>query len=99
MKGNPLPALPVALGLVHALSIIFVFTQNYEGSWGGIFFVIPDFPVIVLLGFFRSFLSFEGYWLALAILGSIWWFFLGLLFVRLLKKLRNQGGRSRVDVE
>jgi hypothetical protein len=95
MKRPSHSVLPVALALAHVLSVFLVFIQHYEGSWGGVFFVIPDFPVIVLLGFCRPLLSFEGYWLALAIFGTLWWFFLGTLLARLLKKLRD--GRSDLD--
>ncbi|WP_206744499.1 hypothetical protein [Rhodoferax antarcticus] len=91
--------LPVLLALAHALAVLLVYMEHYEGSWGGIFFAIPDLPVIVLLGFCKSFLSFEGYWLVLAIFGSLWWYFLGYLLARIWRMRSKRLANSAYDTQ
>ena len=72
-------ALPTGLAIAHALFVLTFYSMRIEGSWGAIYFVFPDFPVVMLLAFMGSYLSHEGFWVLLAIFGSMWWFGLGMV--------------------
>ena len=69
----------LALAGLHLALVIIVFGQLYEGSWGYIFFVLPDLPVMLPLILLHpsGWLSSNGAWIILGLLGSLWWYLAG----------------------
>lgn len=70
------------LAASHAAIVFGVYRQQFEGSWGGFFLFLIDFPVSLL-----SFLPVGwNQWFFFGVLGSLWWYVIGLIIVRLAKR-------------
>jgi hypothetical protein len=64
----------------HLIIVFAVYMQKFEGSWGGFFYF--DFPISMI-----SFLPIGwNQWFFFGLIGSVWWYFLGIIFLRLFKK-------------
>ena len=82
---SPIGAL---LALIHFALAVLASTQQYEGSWGYVFFAIPDLPIMLLIGGINHLLNLNSAWPLVIIFGSLWWYFLGWLFEWALKRKR-----------
>jgi hypothetical protein len=75
-------ALSLILAAAHLAAVIAVYSQHFEGSWGGFFLYVLDFPVSLLallpLGW--------NQWFFFGVIGSLWWYVIGGLILRLIKK-------------
>ena len=80
----------VGWALAHLLLTLMVFVQHDEGSWAFYFFVIPDFPIMLLLALVNGALSFKSTWLFLIIFGTIWWYLLGCLITRFFRSRQSK---------
>ena len=76
----------VALAIMHLMAALFVYNQHYEGSWGYIFFSIPDLPIIIILRLFSEYLSNFQNWIIISIFGTLWWYWIGIIIAKFLKK-------------
>lgn len=70
--------------IVHVASVLVVFMQNYEGSWGYVLFVLPDLPVMLSLVLANMLVPMSpiSSWVAIGVFGSIWWYLIGSLLQR-----------------
>ena len=74
--------LSLVLLLVHLVIVFVVYRQHFEGSWGGFFLFLIDFPVSLL-----SFLPIGwNQWFFFGVIGSIWWYLIGILILYFVKK-------------
>ena len=84
---KPLSLLGITLVVLHTLAIFFIYSQHYEGSWGGLLVFIIDFPVsalaLIVVGHYVNF------WLASAIIGGAWWYILGFLMANMVQRFRS----------
>jgi hypothetical protein len=55
--GHRISALGIFLAAVHLALALWVYSQHYEGSWGYIFFALPDLPVVLLVGIISHFFN------------------------------------------
>jgi hypothetical protein len=68
--------------VVHLGVVFWVYKQGFEGSWGGFFLFVLDFPVSLL-----SFLpSGWNQWLFFGFVGSLWWYAIGVIITTMLKR-------------
>lgn len=81
-----LSGLGVALSLIHLGLVILVANRDYEGSWGYVFFVLPDLPVVLIIVVLDRLLGLDTAWPLLATLGTVWWYFIGRMLGRMLRK-------------
>ena len=98
VKDNRMRATTIfsALGLflfsMHFTISLWASNQHYEGSWGYYYFVLPDFPVVLIIAAANTVFELESAWPLLIILGSIWWYFLGWLIARALTNRETNRG-------
>jgi hypothetical protein len=78
--------LGLALAAIHLILVFAIYTQHFEGSWGGFFLFVIDFPFSLIILFLSKLLN--G-WIAFAILGSLWWYALGMFMIWAYRKLRT----------
>ncbi|WPB55378.1 hypothetical protein [Xylophilus sp. GOD-11R] len=76
----------LSLGLVHLLLVVAAYFGQVEGSWGFYYFILPDFPVFLLLGLSTKLLTNGGTWLVLGVLGTLWWISIGMFAGCLIRK-------------
>lgn len=69
---------------LHSILLLWIFNQHYEGSWGGFFVFVIDFPVSLLF----LLPGFGGSWLAMGVIGGIWWYLVAVGIVALVNKFR-----------
>lgn len=86
------------LGALFALTHLAIATwassRPSDGSWGYLPFVLPDLPVMLVLAFANKFLSLELGWPYIIVLGSAWWYSVGLWVTSVYRKRRR---RSRPE--
>jgi hypothetical protein len=75
--------------LAHALLARVIYSQHFEGSWGGFLLFIVDFPASLL--FLVPGLS--GSWLAMTVIGGAWWYFVATS----LRRLSRRSSKLRGD--
>ena len=73
--------LPLIFCVAHLLAAVSLFLSNSDSSWGYYYLSLPDAPVVLLLTAFSRVLSYETNWIFLIVLGTMWWYLLGVLFV------------------
>ena len=77
-----LSSLGVALAVMSLGVTFFVWTQHFEGSWGGFVLFIINFPASLLallpLGL--------NQWVLFSVLGVVWWYVVGSCIERVLTK-------------
>lgn len=83
-------ALGTLLSCAHLILALFVYSQDYEGSWGYLPMVSVDFPISVLLAIISNYFELNSAWPLFFIFGSAWWYFIGLWLPRVFRKGRNQ---------
>lgn len=81
-----LSRLGAAFGLIHFFLVILVASLGYEGSWGYVFFVLPDLPVILIVVALNRLLDLDTAWPLLITLGTAWWYFIGHMLGRMLRR-------------
>jgi hypothetical protein len=66
----------------HLALVFGILEQHFEGSWGGFLLFLLDFPVSLL-----SFLP-VGWasWFFFGVIGSLWWYVIGIVAVRSIKR-------------
>ncbi len=78
--------LGLVLLTVHLAVVYWIYSQHFEGSWGGFFLFLIDFP-ISLLSFvcvgWNQFIFF------ISVVGSLWWYSLGLIITALIKRANH----------
>jgi len=69
----------MVLAAIHAMLVLLVYGQHYEGSWGYVLFSIPDLPAMLIVALVNKVipLSFSASWLLIGALGSLWWYLIG----------------------
>jgi len=84
----PLATLPLAiLPALHLLLCFCVLQQHFEGSWGGFFIFLADYPFSILILLIADQLKLGI--VALVVLGTLWWYFLGWIAIFLLRKISD----------
>lgn len=88
MRASAVSIFGLLLAIVHFASVAVVFGLHHEGSWGYVLFVIPDFPVMLVLALLNIFvpMSLVTSWLFVGVIGSIWWYLIGVWLQRLFLK-------------
>jgi hypothetical protein len=72
----------IGLGLAafHLLLVWAIWSQHYEGSWGGFLLFLIDFPISILIVVPSSIYGkWVSGWIAFGIVGTLWWYFFPLL--------------------
>lgn len=69
------------LATVHLVAALAIYAQNYEGNWGYYPFALIDFPIMLLLVLINKLVGISA-WGPIFVLGTIWWYFLGLWISR-----------------
>ena len=59
-----------------------VISRHFEGSWGGFFIFLANFPASVAITMLANVLGIHSIFF-LVVLGTAWWFLLGILISRL----------------
>lgn len=78
--------LGLALFVAHVGVVFWVCRQHFEGGWGGFFLFLLDFPVSLFI-----FLPVGwNQWLFFGVIGSFWWYAIGLLITAGLKRLQRK---------
>jgi len=87
--------LPTLLAALHFIIAIFSYSLKIEGSWGFYYFMLPDFPVMLLLFLVSPMLSsfmgpnaYDATWIILISVGTVWWYFAGYLIYRFILRSR-----------
>ena len=62
--------------------MVFILQQDYEGSWGGFFLFILDFPVSLLMLLPINW----NKWMLFGVIGSLWWYAVGALITNIVRK-------------
>lgn len=75
-------AIGLILGAIHLAVSVWLFRQHFEGSWGYLPLVVPDFPVTLILILLGDTLGSNWTWGGFIVLGSAWWYFVGFLLGR-----------------
>lgn len=73
------------LFLLHICFVMYVYVQDYEGSWGGFLLFIIDLPVS-LIAFIPIGLN---QWLFFGVVGSFWWYIIGCLIEKFIFSSRR----------
>ena len=81
-SASKLSSLGIVLAFLHLLLVGFVYSRDYEGSWGGMILLVADLPVSLLLALPIP----MNQWLFFGIVGTVWWYWLGTLFAKLTRK-------------
>jgi hypothetical protein len=76
---------------VHLAVVFWINMQNFEGSWGGFLIFLIDFPVSLLSFAFSGYVQFIYF---MAVVGSIWWYAIGLTISTLIKRARAADATS-----
>ncbi len=79
--------LGLALAVLHCVVVFYIKNQSFEGSWGGFFLFLIDFPVS-LLSFVP--IGLNG-WLFFYVFGSIWWYGIGFFICKKWSKGNTRG--------
>jgi hypothetical protein len=66
------------LALSHVAFYFFVMSRNFEGSWGGFLIFLVDLPASLLALLLSNAPGMHSEYVFL-IIGTAWWFFVGLL--------------------
>jgi hypothetical protein len=70
------------LAVGHVVFCAIVISRQFEGSWGGFFIFLADFPASIAIAMIANVLSIHSIYF-LVVLGTGWWFLLGVLISRL----------------
>lgn len=79
-------AIGLILGVIHLVVAAWLFRQPFEGSWGYLPLVVPDFPVTLILVLLADILESNWTWGGFIVFGSVWWYFVGFLLGKRLMK-------------
>lgn len=80
--------IPFALAAGHYfLALILYMLSDSSGLF--LYLLLLDFPILLLVLAFQGMLSVSALWLVFVVLGTLWWYFLGVLFVRFVRFLRK----------
>lgn len=82
MSATRLDVLGSIAFVVHGLLTGAIYSQHFEGSWGGFLLFVVDFPASLL--FFIPGIS--GSWLAMAIVGGLWWYVVAISVRKFVRK-------------
>lgn len=77
--------LGILLGFAHLTLASWIYSQHYEGSWGYLPMLVVDFPVSLLLAAISRVFELDSSWSLFFVLGSVWWYLIGLWLTRLFK--------------
>lgn len=82
--------------IAHIASVLVVFGQHYEGSWGYVLFAIPDLPVMLALVLVNMLvpMSLIASWLFIGVFGSIWWYLIGVWLQGVFRSRGDKGPDS-----
>jgi hypothetical protein len=84
--GHRISALGIFFCVSHLVFALWVYSQHYEGSWGYVLMAVVDFPVMLPLAVINHFFRLSLGWPLIFILGSFWWYFLGVGLTRIFRK-------------
>lgn len=76
--------------VTHLIFTIVASLQHSEGSWDYVPFVLPDFPVMIILALANRFFALELGWPYVAVLGTVWWYFVGVWVERIYRNRKNK---------
>lgn len=79
------------LAVLNLLIVAYVYSQHYEGSWGGFVLFCLDFPISLL-----SFVPLGwNQWMFFSVIGPLWWYLIGVLIST---GIRNRNGTGTTYV-
>ena len=90
MKLLNLSLVGICFLITHLLTVLTIWKMNFEGSWGGFFLFVIDFPIslIVLLPVGWN------HWLFFGVVGSLWWYLIGMLLQRAVARRKRRRIRA-----
>ena len=68
--------------VIHTTIVFLIVGENYEGSWGGFFLFILDFPVSLLMLIPIDW----NRWMLFGVIGSLWWYLVGVIITIAVRK-------------
>ena len=84
--GHRISVLGILLGFAHLAFALWVYSQHYEGGWGYFPIAVTDFPVTLILVAASRLFELPSWWAPYFIIGSVWWYLIGLWLTRLFSK-------------
>jgi hypothetical protein len=74
--------LSLILFAANLAAVVAIYQTHFEGSWGGFFLFVLDFPASLLA------LLPVGWnpWLFFGVIGSLWWYLIGAVIFRWIKR-------------
>lgn len=68
--------------VIHTAIVILIVGENFEGSWGGFFLFILDFPVSLLMLIPIDW----NRWMLFGVIGALWWYLVGVVITIAVRK-------------
>ena len=84
----------VLLGFTHLTFALWVYSQHYEGGWGYFPIAVIDFPVTLILAGISRIFELPSWWPWYFVVGSVWWYFVGMWLTRFFSKHIENKGRK-----
>jgi len=75
------------LAVAHAIFVAWIYSQHFEGSWGGFLVFAVDLPASLL--FFPLSKISSNPWLNYVLVGTVWWYLVGHLATSLFRHFAN----------
>ena len=68
--------------VIHTVIVYSIIGKHYEGSWGGFFLFILDFPISLLMLIPINW----NKWVLFGVIGALWWYLIGVIITIAVRK-------------